>query len=77
MSVSAPADPFSLARGLDGIKSAGLFRTRQTIASAQGALIQADGQQLINFSSNDYLGLANDARLVEAVSVRRRGLRRG
>ena len=67
MSVSAPADPFSLARGLDGIKSAGLFRTRQTIASAQGAVIRADGRQFINFSSNDYLGLANDARLVEAV----------
>ena len=69
MSVSAPADPFSLARGLDGIKSAGLFRTRQIIASAQGAVIHADGQQFINFSSNDYLGLANDARLVEAVQT--------
>ena len=67
MPVSAPADPFSLAKGLDGIKSAGLFRTRQTIASAQGALIHADGQEYVNFSSNDYLGLANDARLVKAV----------
>ena len=69
MSVSAPADPFSLARGLEGIKSAGQFRTRQTIASAQGAIIHADGQQFINFSSNDYLGLANDTRLVEAVQT--------
>ena len=69
MSVSAPADPFSLARGLEGIKSAGQFRTRQTIASAQGAIIHADGQKFINFSSNDYLGLANDARLVEAVQT--------
>ena len=67
MTVSAPADPFSLAKGLDRIKSAGLFRTRQTIASAQGALIRADGQEYVNFSSNDYLGLANDARLVKAV----------
>ena len=67
MSASTPADPFSLAKRLDGIKSAGLFRTRQVIASAQGALIHADGRQYVNFSSNDYLGLANDARLVEAV----------
>ena len=67
MLARAPADPFSLAKGLDRIKSAGLFRTRRTITSAQGARIQADGQQYDNFSSNDYLGLANDARLVEVV----------
>ena len=63
----APADPFSLTGRLDKIKSAGLFRTRRTISSAQGAVIRADGRQYDNFSSNDYLGLANDARLVEAV----------
>lgn len=64
---AAPADPFSLTGSLDKIKSAGLFRTRRTITSAQGAVIHADGRQYDNFSSNDYLGLANDARLVGAV----------
>ena len=63
----APADPFSLTGRLDKIKSAGLFRTRRTITSAQGAVIRAGGRQFDNFSSNDYLGLANDARLVEAL----------
>ena len=63
----APADPFSLTGRLDKIRSAGLFRTRRTISSAQGAVIRADGRHYDNFSSNDYLGLANDPRLVEAV----------
>lgn len=67
MQVPAPADTFSLASRLDNIKSAGLFRSRRAVDSAQGALIRADGRQYVNFSSNDYLGLANDARLVEAV----------
>ena len=67
MHAPAPADPFSLASRLDNIKSAGLFRTRRTVTSAQGALIHACGRQFDNFSSNDYLGLANDARLVHAV----------
>ena len=67
MQVPAPADTFLLARKLDNIKSAGLFRSRRTVDSAQGALLRADGRQYVNFSSNDYLGLANDARLVAAV----------
>ncbi|MCY4210705.1 MAG: 8-amino-7-oxononanoate synthase [Gammaproteobacteria bacterium] len=63
----APApDPFSLATGLDRIRAAGQFRRRQVLASAQGAAIQIEGRSYVNFSSNDYLGLANDARLVQA-----------
>ena len=67
MSSPPRADPFSLKEGLDRIKSAGLFRTRRAVSSAQGAIVRADGRQYINFCSNDYLGLANDARLVRAV----------
>lgn len=62
-----PADPFSLAEGLDRLRAAGRFRTRHTVTSAQGALIRVEGRRYINFSSNDYLGLANDARLVQAL----------
>ncbi|MDE0510218.1 MAG: 8-amino-7-oxononanoate synthase [Gammaproteobacteria bacterium] len=67
MPAPLPADPFSLANRLDRIRSAGLFRTRRTITTAQGALIRSEGRTFINFSSNDYLGLANDGRLVQAL----------
>lgn len=67
MSRAQPADPFSLAKGLDSIRAAGRFRTRRATASAQGAVIRVDGRRYINFSGNDYLGLANDGRLVKAL----------
>ena len=62
-----PAEPFSLATGLERIRAAGQFRTRRPLASAQGALVQAEGRSYINFSGNDYLGLADDPRLVQAL----------
>ncbi len=36
-----------------------LYRRRQVMQSAQQSVIKVDGQHLLNFSSNDYLGLAN------------------
>ena len=69
MSRALPADPFSLANGLGRIRAAGRFRTRRTITSAQGALIRSEGRTFINFSGNDYLGLANDGRLVRALQA--------
>lgn len=44
----------------------GLYRQRRTLASPQGASVTIDGQPLINFSSNDYLGLASHPKLIEA-----------
>jgi 8-amino-7-oxononanoate synthase len=53
-------------------KDEGLFRTRRTLGSSQGALITIDGEEYLNFSSNDYLGLANNDSLktcmVEAIN---------
>ena len=69
MSRPPAADPYSLANGLDRIRASGRFRTRRTIASAQGTVVRAEGRTFINFSSNDYLGLANDGRLVQALQA--------
>jgi 8-amino-7-oxononanoate synthase len=51
---------------LTAIRGQGLLRGLRRVDSPQGARIQIGGQTLLNFSSNDYLGLANDPRLKEA-----------
>lgn len=47
-------------------RARGLYRTRTVLDSPQCIEVQADGTRLVNFSSNDYLGLANDSRLKSA-----------
>jgi glycine C-acetyltransferase len=51
---------------LQGLKDQGLFNTIRTIGSAQGAWIIVDGQRVLNFCSNNYLGIADHPRLKEA-----------
>ena len=51
---------------LNGLREQGLFNTIRTIGSAQGARITVDGKPVLNFCSNNYLGLANHPRLKEA-----------
>lgn len=58
-------DAFAKA-SLANLREAGLHRQLRTVASAQGPRIVVDGRQLTNFSSNDYLGLADDPLLREA-----------
>jgi glycine C-acetyltransferase len=48
------------------LKEQGLFTHIRTLQSPQGAWLNVDGQRVLNLSSNNYLGLANDSRLVEA-----------
>lgn len=43
-----------------------LYRQRRVVESATGTHIRVDGRDVLAFCSNDYLGLANDPRLVEA-----------
>lgn len=43
------------------------YRQRRVVESAQGAELQVGGRQLLQFCSNDYLGLANHPKLIEAM----------
>ncbi len=52
---------------LAAIDAAGLYKRERNIASAQGAEITLeDGSVALNFCANNYLGLADDARLIAA-----------
>src|SRR5438067_9398897 len=51
---------------LQVLRARSLERKLREIGSAQGPENEITGRRLINFSSNDYLGLANDSRLREA-----------
>jgi glycine C-acetyltransferase len=51
---------------LDGLKEKGFYNNIRTIGSAQGAWLVVDGKKVLNFCSNNYLGLANHPRLVQA-----------
>ncbi len=55
-----------LEKSLQTIKKAHWYRKEQTINSLAGAVIELEGKELINFASNDYLGLASDSRLINA-----------
>ncbi|MBI3173240.1 MAG: glycine C-acetyltransferase [Chloroflexi bacterium] len=55
-----------LKQEIDGLKEAGLYNRIRTIGSAQGARLVVDGKDVLNFCSNNYLGLANHPKIVEA-----------
>jgi glycine C-acetyltransferase len=52
---------------IDEIKDAGLYKNERIIVSPQGAEIRLDtGQEVLNFCTNNYLGLSNNQELIEA-----------
>ncbi len=51
---------------LESLKEAGLYTFIRTLGSSQGAWLVVDGKEVLNFCSNNYLGLANHPRIVEA-----------
>ena len=55
-----------LRRRLDALGGQNLFRELRRVDSAQGPRIEIGGKSFLNFSSNDYLGLANHPALKEA-----------
>jgi glycine C-acetyltransferase len=54
------------AQTLAEISAAGLWKHERTISSPQAAHVQSDGQELINFCANNYLGLSSHPRVTQA-----------
>lgn len=55
-----------LTKDLADIKAAGLYKNERLIESPQQASIQVNGKEVLNFCANNYLGLSNHPRLIEA-----------
>jgi glycine C-acetyltransferase len=51
---------------VDEIRTSGLYKTERVISSPQGAEITVNGQQVLNFCANNYLGLSSHPRTLEA-----------
>ncbi len=50
-----------LERRLAELRERGLFRELRRVSSPQSPWLTISGRRMLNFSSNDYLGLANDS----------------
>jgi len=62
-----PNDPYEwIERSLTTIHRADWYRSVQTMQGHPGAVVLLAGSKVINFASNDYLGLAGDERLIQA-----------
>ncbi|MDE6697258.1 MAG: aminotransferase class I/II-fold pyridoxal phosphate-dependent enzyme, partial [Muribaculaceae bacterium] len=57
-----------LSKELDSIKEAGLYKNERIIITPQSADIKVEGAEndVLNFCANNYLGLADNSRLIEA-----------
>ena len=55
-----------LAKTLAEIREAGLYKEERLIESPQRAAITVKGQEVLNFCANNYLGLSDNPRLIEA-----------
>jgi glycine C-acetyltransferase len=51
---------------LQNLQESGLYNKIRTLSSPQGAWLVVDGKRVLNFCSNNYLGLANHPRVVAA-----------
>lgn len=51
------------------IRAAGLYKTERELASPQAAHVRSAGDDVLNFCANNYLGFADDPRLVSAAKA--------
>ena len=58
-----------LTTALGEIRDAGLYKNERELASPQSSHVLAGGQQVLNFCANNYLGLADHPKLVEAAAT--------
>lgn len=55
---------------LDDIRAAGFYKSERVITSPQSSDIRlASGRDVLNFCANNYLGLADDQRMIDAAKV--------
>jgi len=66
MSASLPPKLQWIEDELQALHESGLYNHIRTLSSPQGAWLVVDGKRVLNFCSNNYLGLANHPRLVQA-----------
>lgn len=60
-------NPYSwIDKSLDTIHRAHWYRSVKAIAGKPDAVVELSGKPVVNFASNDYLGLAGDSRLIDA-----------
>jgi 8-amino-7-oxononanoate synthase len=55
-----------MCEGLETLAEQGLLRRRRTVSRYAGGWCEVDGRRLVDFASNDYLGLSHDPRVIEA-----------
>jgi 8-amino-7-oxononanoate synthase len=59
----------AIAEDLEALRKAGRFRSLRRVSSRSGAFVECDGRTLLDFASNDYLGLATDPRISRAAAA--------
>ena len=64
--MSSPSFYNRLQKELQEIQDAGLFKNERVIESPQGAEIVVNGQKVLNFCANNYLGLSSHPKVIEA-----------
>jgi len=67
--MSSPELPEWIDDELQKMRAAGLFRSRRTFKPVEDGRCILDGRELVNLSSNDYLNLAHDERVVSAATT--------